>query len=503
MIIKNTLVLYARQILILFVSLYSMRVVLNVLGVDQYGIYSVVAGIVTLCSFLPGSMASATQRFFAFSLGENDSQKLKKIFSVNLVLYGLIAVIAFVLLESIGLWFVKEYLNIPAEQFDTAVILYHFTTVSFIAGLFTSPFIAIIIAHEDMHLYAYASILEAVMKLAVVFVLVYIQWNKLELYGLLLLVVSVINIIVYLSICSGKYLECQFKYFYWDRKLLIEVFGFTGWTLFGQLTSVVRNQAITILLNQMFNPSIVAARAIATTVASQVNVFSNNFNTGLYPPIIKAYAAKDKNEMFSLIFTGSKLTFFLMWIFTLPMFIEMDAILHLWLKTPPIDAVMFTQLALVETLILSLSLPIATAARAPGNMKLYELTLGVVQIAIFPLSWMVLNIGYDASSVFWVAIAANLVMFGIRLLIVKYLIGLPLKHFFTNVAVPVLEVTFVSALISVIVKHFMPNGFISTVIMVGLCFIASAISMYFLGLDKCWRRKMREKLISRFAKVES
>lgn len=496
-IMKNTLALYARQILILFVNLYSIRVILDVLGVEEYGIFSVVAGVVTLSSFLPGTMASATQRFFSFALANNDIQKLNKAFSVNLTLYCIIALIAFIGLESIGLWFVSEYLKIPHQLFDTAIILYHFTVLTFIAGVFTSPFVAILIAHEDMHLYAYASICEALMKLGVVFVLVYLPWNKLELYGILLLAVSILNALIYITICCLKYSECQFRKFYWDNKLLREVLDFTGWTLFGQVTTIVRNQAITILLNQMFNPGIVAAKTIATTVASQVGVFANNFNTGLYPPIIKSYAANKKEDMFSLIFNGSKLTFFLMWIFTLPMLIEMDIILNVWLKTPPLEAVVFTQLALIETLIMSLSLPIATAARAPGRMKMYELTLGVVQIAIFPVSWVVLKIGYDASWVFWVAIAANLLMFVIRLFIVRYLIELPLRRFFMTVIIPVFNVTLLSVLLSLAIKQIMPNGLKFSIVMTVLCFVIAAISMYFLGLDVDGRSKVRRAVANR------
>lgn len=490
-IMKNTLALYARQMLILCVNLYSIRVVLNVLGVEEYGIYSVVAGVVTLSSFLPGTLASATQRFFSFALANDDKQNLNIAFSVNFALYCIIALIAFLGLESVGLWFVGEYLRIPHQLFDTALNLYHLTVLTFIAGVFTSPFIAIMVAHEDMHLYAYASICEALMKLGVVYVLIYVPWNKLELYGILLLIVSILNAIIYITICCSKYSECQFRKFYWDKKLLREVLDFTGWTLFGQVTNVVRNQAITILLNQMFNPGIVAAKTIATTVAGQVIVFANNFNTGLYPPIIKSYAANEKEEMFSLIFNGSKLTFFLMWIFTLPMLIEMDVILHIWLKTPPVEAVVFTQLALIETLIVSLSLPIATAARAPGRMKVYELTLGIVQIAIFPVSWLVLKVGYDASWVFWVAIAANLLMFIMRLFIVRALIELSLRRFFSTVIFPVLSVTLLSVLLSLTIKQFMPEGLKFSIIMTVLSFVIVAISIYFLGLDADGRCKIR------------
>ena len=437
---KNTLMLYFRQILILLVSLYTVRVVLDVLGVEDYGIYNVVAGIVTLFSFLSGTMASATQRFFSFALGRKDNEQLKKIFSVNIAIYIGIAIVAVFLLETVGLWFVNEKLEIPLDRFEAARFIYHFSVLTFVSTILTAPFMAIIIAHEDMQIYAYVSIIEAILKLGVVFLLMYIKADKLELYGVLLFVVSVINAVIFISISIRKYEECQFKKFYWDKGLVQEILGYTGWTLFGQVTTVVRNQAVTILINQVFNPVVVASRAIALSISGHIGVFANNFNTSLYPPIIKSYSSSKKDEMFSLIFNGSKLTFFLMWIIALPLLVELEMILNIWLKNVPPDAVLFTQLKIIESLILSLSLPLVTAARAPGKMKVYELTLGIIQLSIFFVSWMILKMGYPAYSVFVVAIIVNIVMFFVRLVIVSNLIDLSKKSFTIKVVFPIIGV---------------------------------------------------------------
>ena len=498
---KNTLMLYFRQILILLVSLYTVRVVLNTLGVEDYGIYNVVGGIVAFFSFLSGTMASATQRFFSFALGQNDIDKLNRTFSLNLLIYVAIAIIAVVLLETIGLWFVNEKLHVPPERYEAAQFIYHFSVLTFIATIFTAPFMAIIIAHEDMQIYAYVSILEAVLKLGIVFLLVYLPWDKLELYGVLIFAVMVIIDLVYIVICTRKYKECQFRKFYWDKKLLREITGFTGWTLFGQITTVFRNQAVTILLNQVFSPVVVAARAVATSITGQVNVFSNNFNVGLYPPIIKSYASNDKKEMFSLIFQGSKITFFLMWVFALPLFLEMDTILQVWLKNPPPEAVLFTRLALVEVLINSISLPIATAARAPGRMKMYELTLGCIQIAIFIASWIVLIMGAKAYSVFVVAIVANLIMFIVRLFIVKKLIGLHIRLFYIEVIIPVSLVTLASAVPSFALYYLLPIGLFYTVIATIASVFFACMCMYFIGLKQIEREKIRDVAINRIRRI--
>lgn len=488
---KNTLALYFRQILILLVSLYTVRVVLNVLGVEDYGIYNVVAGIVTLFSFLSGTMASATQRFFSFALGKNDHEQLKKVFSVNLIIYVAIAIIAIILLETAGLWFVNEKLEIPACRFDAAVYIYHFGVFTFIVTILTSPFMAMIIAHEDMQIYAYVSILEALMKLGVVFLLMYIDTDKLELYGLLLFIVSIVNALIYVTIAFRKYKECQFKNFYWDKNLLHEITGFTGWTLFGQITTVIRNQAVTILINQVFNPIVVASRSIALSISGYIGVFASNFNTSLYPPIIKSYSVNRKSEMFSLIVNGSKLTFFLMWVIALPLLLEMEMILNVWLKNPPPDAVLFTQLNIIESLILSISLPITTAARAPGKMKTYELTLGIIQLSIFFVSWGVLKMGYPAYSVFVVAIGANIVMFFVRLFIVSNLIDLSKKNFILKVLLPVMGVILLSTIASYLLQKLLPEGVIYSVIVLLFSVIINIIAMYYVGLDKNWKRKIR------------
>lgn len=489
--------LYFRQILILLVSLYTVRVVLDVLGVEDYGIYNVVAGLVTLFSFLSGTMASATQRFFSFALGRKDTEQLKKIFSVNIAIYIGIAFFAFVLLETAGLWFLNEKLELPADRVEAARFIYHFAVLTFMVSILTSPFMAIIIAHEDMQIYAYISIVEAVMKLGVVFLLTYIDADKLELYGILLFIVSIINAFIYILIGLRKYNECQFKTFYWDKLLMTEIVGFTGWTLFGQISTVVRNQAVTILLNQLFSPVVVASRAIALSISSYIGIFASNFHTSLYPPIIKAYSAKNNEEMFSLIYNGSKLTFFLMWVIALPLLLEMEMILSVWLKNIPPEAVLFTRLKVVESLILALSLPLTTAARAPGKMKTYELTLGIIQLSIFFFSWLFLKMGYPAYSVFVIAIIVNVVMFFVRLFIVSNLIDLSIVKFMAKVTLPVSGFVLLSTIPSFLLQKVLPAGFMYSTIVVMFCFISSTIAMYYVGLDAHWRSKARDFIIIR------
>ena len=493
--------LYLRQILVLVVSLFTVRVVLNVLGVQDYGIYTVIGGVIYLFSFLGGSMASATQRFFSFALGQNDFERLKKTFTVNLTIYLAIAVIALVLLETVGLWFLNNYLKLPFDRIETAHWIYHFSILTFVATIVTTPLTSIIIAHEDMHIYAYMSILETILKLSVVFLLVYVEFDKLKLYSILLFGVALINLTSYILVCVRRYQECQFRRYYWDRGIFREVLGFTGWTLFGQITNIGRNEAITILVNQYFNPVVVAARGIAVNITSQINLFSNNFNTGLYPPLIKSYAAGNKQEMFGLIFNGCRVTFFLMWVIVLPFYLEMEMILTIWLKEPPVYSVLFTRLSLVESLILSVSLPITTAARAPGRMKAYELTLGMLQVMIFVASWVTFKNGGEVASVFYVAIVVNLIMFVTRLILVRSLIDLPLRLFCIKVLLPVLLVSIVSGSLSFLIKWMLPVGFLYSCIIISSSVIVASASMYFIGLNKEMREKIKGIVESQILKL--
>ncbi|WP_316770991.1 hypothetical protein [Pedobacter frigiditerrae] len=471
------------------------------LGIEDFGVYSIVGGVVAMLGFFTSAMSTATQRFFSFALGQSDAEKLKRIFTVNLVIYGTIAVLALILLETLGLWFVTEKLKVPVGRFDSVIFIYHFSVLTFIATIFTTPFMSIIIAHEDMKVFAYISIIEALMKLGMLFLLVKLPWDKLELYGVLICGVAGIVAIIYVVFCIIQYKECQFKEFNFDRKLANEIVGFTGWSLLGQVSTVMRNQAVTILLNQTFNPMVVAARAITMNVTSQINVFSNNFNVGLSPPIIKLYASGDKKGMFLLLFRGSKATFFLMWVFALPLFLEMDPILHLWLKTLPQEAILFTRLALVEVLIISISLPIMTAARAPGRMKVYELSLGLIQVAIFFVSWLVLVIGGAAFSVFIVAIVANLIMFIVRLVVVRTLLDFPLYPFFLKVILPICLVILISSIPAIAVHLILPKGkfFIGVSVLASLIF--ASLSMYFFGIDKLERQKAKILILSQINRM--
>lgn len=488
---KNTFLLYIRMLISMGVSLYTVRIVLNTLGVEDYGLYNVVGGVVALLSFLPGSMASATQRFFSHALGEQDQEKLNKIFGVNSFIYLGIGALAFIILNTVGVWFIENQLEVPEGRLDALVSLFYIAVITFVISIIKSPMMAIIIAHEDMKIYAYMAILEALLKLGVVFLLMYLPGDKIIIYGALLMGVSIIDTTVYLIICFKKYTECRFKHIRWDYSLAKQIMGFTGWTLFGQLTTVARGAALTILLNQYFTPVVVAARAIAVNIAGQSNLLAVQFNTSLYSPIVKSYAANKRKEMYDLVIIGSKATFFLMWILALPIFIEMKSILAIWLKNTPEHTVEFARLTLIEGLIFAISLPLTTAARAPGKMAAYETILGILQFSILALSWLLLMSGSGPKTVFYVAIMINFVMFFARLKIVSRLTGLPIVLYLAQTVFPVFKVILISSVFSAVFSCILPIGIVFFIISLGGIFIISVLTIYYLGLPLIIREKIK------------
>lgn len=495
---KNTLMLYFRQILVMLVSLYTVRVVLSVLGAEDYGVYNVVAGVVTMFSFLSGAMATASQRYFSFDLGRNDKEHLKLTFSVTITIYAILAFIIILLAETVGLWFVYNKLHIPLERIYAAKVIYQTAVLSFLFTLITTPYMSSIIAHENMNVYAYVSIIEVVLKLGSVFFLKKISYDKLIVYGFLMFFVSLINTGIYRFYCRKKYDECRIR-FKLDKSLFKDIFSFTGWTLFGAFTSIVRNQAVTVLFNQYFTPVIVAARSLSLQVTNAINVFSQNFNTSLYPPIIKEYSSGNKHGMYELLYTGCKITYYLMWVLSLPLILNMKVILSLWLKEVPEWTVLFTQLSLVEVVIASLSNPISTAARAPGKMKSYELILGSMQLIIFVVTWLLFYLGYPAWTSFIIAIIINLLMMLTRLIIVNKLIGLPLRHYITYTLLPLFNMTVISLGGAIAIQFFFSNSIILIFLKIFSSVFVTSCTMYYVGLNKEQRKYIRNLFSSKLS----
>ncbi len=494
---KNTIMLYFRQILIMLVSLFTVRVLLNVMGAEDYGVYNVVAGVVTMFNFLSGAMATASQRYFSFDLGKGDEQHLKITFCVTFEIYIFLAVIVLILAETLGLWFVNCKLVIPENRIVAANWIFQAAIISFLFTLITTPYMACIIAHENMKVYAYVSIIETALKFCIVFLLPILPYDKLVVYGILLMIVSMINTSIYRFYCHKHYIECKL-HFIKNIQLFKEIINYSSWNLFGASIGVVKNQIINILLNIKFGAVVNAARAIAAQVNSAVISFSQSFSTALRPQIIKTYAAGQNDECKALVYRGCKFTFYLMYIFALPLILEMDIILKIWLKNPPELAVIFTRLALIDAVIDSISYPLMTIAQATGKIKLYQGVVGGLLLCNLPVSYIALRFGAPAYTVMIIAISITSLAFIIRLFIVKKISGLSVKQFITVTVIPCVMVVVLSAVIPCIICMKLQECLIRLFLTLFISILCTLFCVLFVGMSKVERNTVVEKLKVKF-----
>ena len=485
---KNTLMLYFRQALVILVSLYSVRIVLNVLGAEDYGIYNVTAGVVSAFGFLSGAMSAASQRYFSFDLGVNNNEKLQKTFSITFEIYIFLSIIIIIIAETVGLWFLWFKLVIPDERKIAAFWLYQAVILSFIFSLITTPYMSLIISHENMNVYAYVSIIEAILKLGTVILLKLINWDKLILYGVLLCVVSLINTSLYRLYCRKHYAESHF-HFIWDSKMFKEILFYSGWNLFGSASDVVKNQGLNILLNLFFGPMVNAARGIAMQVSIYTNSFAQNFSLSVRPQIIKKYANNEKESLLNLIYISSKGTFILLYIFALPLILEINEVFTLWLKNVPDSAELFTILVLIEAIITSTSLPMMSLIQATGRIKWYQIIVGGVIICNLPISYCILCFIKNPLVVFFVNISIAIIAVVLRLLLIKKEVPyLSIIKIFNKVILPVLIVAFCSLIPPYCVVYFMKQSFVRLIITVFVSIISIVLFGYIFGLNKQEKR---------------
>ena len=496
---RNTLMLYFRQILIMAVSLYTVRVVLNVLGAEDYGIYNVVAGVVTMFGFLSGAMATASQRYFSFDLGQGNTEHLKTTFSVTFQIYLLLALVIVLLAETAGLWFVNSKLVIPAERMTAANCIYQAAIVSFLLTLITTPYMASIIAHENMNVYAYVSIVEVALKLGIVFLLKVLAFDKLIVYGVLLAAVALINTSIYRFYCRKHYVECKAK-FVKDVALFKEIVSYSGWNLFGSVAGVFKNQLINILLNIYFGSGVNAARGIAMQVNGAVASFVNNFTTALRPQIIKSYASSDRDNCFRLVFRGSKFSFFMMYIFALPLCLEMNLVLKLWLKNPPEYASIFTCLAIAESVLISVSYSLMTLSQATGKIKLYQGVVGGILLLNLPIAWIFLKLGFSAYVVMLIAIAVESVAFISRLCITKYLAGLSIRKFMKNTVFPCILVAIISSVLPAYFCLNVKESFLRLFLTILISVLSVSVCVMLFGMSKQERLSLVSTVKNRLLK---
>lgn len=493
---KNTLLLYVRMFFMLAVNLYTSRVVLNTLGVVDYGINNVVAGVISMLGFLTGSLSAASSRFITYDLGVGDMAALKRTFGVILSTCLLLAAVILVVGETIGLWFVANKLQIPPESMTAALWIYQFSIFSSMIGVVSAPYNAVIIAHERMGAFAYISIADAVLKLLIVYLLVIIPYDKLIVYGILFFCVQVFDRIVYGVYCARHFGETRCRPLF-DKERFKQIFSFAFWTMNGNLAVIGYTQGINILLNIFFGPAVNAARGIAVQVDGVVRSFCSNFQMALNPQLTKSYAQNDLPHMHSLLKISSKFSFFLLFVISLPLMFEAPLVLQWWLGNVPEHSASFLRLILCSGMLVALSNPIVVAVHATGRLRKFQSVEGTMLLCIVPIAYALLKLfGIRPEAVFCVHIVVEAVVQYVRVKIVLPMIQMSVASYFREVVVPIVSVAVIAPIVPLIAYLNMQQSVFTFLFICALSLLSVAVAVYRLGCTARERAFAKEKIMS-------
>jgi O-antigen/teichoic acid export membrane protein len=490
---KNTLVLYVRQILIMLVSLYTVRVVLNTLGAEDYGIYNVVAGMVVLFSFLNGAMTSATQRFLNYALGENNIEQARDIFSISFIIHAMMALVVAFISETIGLWFFCTHINIPSERWKAALVIYQISIITTGINILRVPYNAVVIAYEKMSFFATASIIENILKFVAAFLLTVILYDSLIVYAFLICIIGTIMFFIYKFYCNRNFKAANFWHCN-NKDIYQKLIGFSGWSVFGSVANMSSSHGTNVLINMFSTVTVNAAMGIAAQINAAVYQFVGNFQTAFNPQIIKSYANKDYDYFMRLIFRTSKISFVLLFFFALPLYINIEFVLEVWLKTIPDYTVVFTRLILVFSLVDAVSGPLWMSIQATGNIKKYQLIVSCFIFANLPLSFLFLRLGCSPIWVLIVKIMLNVATLIWRMFFLQKHINLPVTGFLYDVIIPIMIITIISTMITLHV-HKQFNGLKSLICSGGTSAICTACLVYLFGINRQEKILLRKLIL--------
>lgn len=489
---KNTLYLYIRMLVRLAVTLYTSRVVLASLGIDDYGVYNVVGGITLLFSFFQGAMSTATQRFMNVSLGKKDQDGFKRTFNVSMTSQISIIILLLVLAESLGLWFLNTKLNIPPERMTAANWVYQFTLVSCCFTILQTPYHASILSHEKMSFYAYLTLADVGLKLGIVFLLVFSPIDKLITYAALLAVVSLLMTVITQVYCHHQFSACRYTFF-WDRALFREMFAFSGWSLCESGANMAVVQGRSFLINIFGTVALNAALGVANQVSVAVYNFVVNFQASFNPQIVQAYTKGDRNYLLSLINQSSKFSYFLLFALTLPLVLNMPFITEIWLKDVPPNTVLFCRITLLYYLIEALASPFWITAWAVGNIRKYQLVVSALRILILPITYFLLKEGFAPYTVLVAWVIGNAVIYLYRIVYLHQSIAFPWRRYAKEVLFPCLLVTLLSAPLPYLI-HTYTHQWTDLIATTLGSLILTGLAIWGLGLTKTERKHLTKDL---------
>ncbi len=495
---KNTLILYVRMLVLMLVGLYTSRVVLEALGENDYGIYNVVGGVVAMCTIISGALNSAIQRFITFEMGKGKDAQLNKVYSTAVTIQLILALIVAVIAEPAGLWYIENEMTIDPCRIHAAKWVLHFSILAFVINLMSVPQMASITAHEKMSAYAWVGLLDGFLRLSVAFLIMKSPIDRLVCYAVLMAVAVLIVRMAYGIYCRRHFPECRYRPVL-DKPLIREMFSFAGWNFIGVTSGVLRDHGGNILVNMFSGTAVNAARGMAVQLNGAVQGFVTNFMTAVNPQITKSYAAGDSEFLFPFLRRASKMSFFLIFLITLPVLFNTEYILELWLKDVPGHTVLFVRLFLVFAMSESISNPLITAMLATGNIRNYQLAVGGLQLMNVPVSYVLLKLGAAPEVTVVVAIAISQICFFVRLGMLGDVMKLDVWKYVKDVYFRVLTVAAVALVIPFTVCGLLPANFGGFCLSAAVCVACAALSIFFVGCNKGERGMVLELIRRRLA----
>lgn len=491
---KNTLILYVRMMITMGVTLFTSRITLNILGVEDFGIYNVIAGFVSMFSVISASLSAAISRFITYELGKGDIQKLKNIFSTSVNIQLLISLVIIILCEGIGVWFLNNKMAIPSERIVAANWVLQFSVITFCLNLINVPYNAAIIAHEKMSSFAYISIFEVTFKLLIVYMLLISPLDKLIVYSFLLLCINIILRIIYVIYCKRKFEECSYHLVF-DKPLFKEMSKFAGWNFFGSGAYMLNTQGVNMLMNVYYGVTINAARGIATQVDGAVRQFVSSFMTAINPQITKSYASGELDNLRLLICRSSKFSSYLMLFFAIPIIIESDLLLRIWLGIVPDYAAVFLRLTIINTFFDCIfSNSIYTAMMATGDIKKYQVVVTIVGCIVFPLIWLLYHIGVAPEVAYYVYGTIYCILVFVRLRLLENYVKMKPSFFVRTAIVPFLLVLLLSLIVPIIITYIYEDGLLRLITIIITSTFGIVVSIYCIGLTTSERSFILSKI---------
>jgi len=494
---KNTLMLYLRMGLMALIGLYTSRVVLDALGVVDQGLYDAIGGIVAMLSCVSGTMSAACQRFYLMALGQDDSQRLKHLFSMTIVIFAVFSLVAIGISESLGPWFINNKMKLAGRD-EVAGWVFQCSILSFVAVVMRMPYQGMVIAREKMKVFAYISVIEALLALGIAILLRHSSFDRLKEYSLLMMLSQVAVTVIYALYCIRFYSECRFCR-YWDRDDFKSMFSYTGWNLIGSSASVFKVHGVTVLLDMFFGPALVAPRTMAFKLYAMVCQLRENFITASKPQIMMSYSAGEREGMKKLVWQTSKFSNYLLLLAAIPLGLEIDYLLGIWLKEVPDYTSLFALILLANAVVEGIDTPVSIAIQANGDMRNYQLTIGVIQLTVLPIAYLMLKTGqYPPQTVFLVSMAVTFVAVLMRFHFAKKLVGLRPLDFLTKVIVPVLAVAALTIGAGLLVRNCFEEGPLRLICVTAACFVVQAAAVFTIGMTAGERtsvlRAVRAKL---------